>query len=359
MNQKQIILTGDRPTGKLHIGHYASSLRSRVALQASGTFDEIYIMIADTQALTDNAYNFEKIRNNILNVALDYLGCGIDPHKCHIFIQSQVPELFELTAYYMNFVSVSRVSRNPTIKEEIKMRHFDSQMPMGFLNYPISQAADITAFDATCVPCGDDQLPMIELTNEIVHTFNRLYGDVLVKTAAKLSDNQVSNRLPGTDGKAKMSKSLNNCIFLADDAATVEKKIMSMYTDPLHLKVSDPGNCENNPVFIYLEAFCSPEHFQRYLPEYPDLAALKAHYERGGLGDMKVKRFLNQVMQDTLEPIRQRRAYYEQRPEEVRQILIEGSLAARAKAQKTLERVRAAMKINYFDDPSVFYQTES
>lgn len=358
MTQKQIILTGDRPTGKLHIGHYASSLRSRVALQQTGQFDEIYIMIADTQALTDNAYNFDKIRNNILNVALDYLGCGIDPEKCHIFVQSQVPELFELTAYYMNFVSVSRVSRNPTIKEELKMRQFNSQIPMGFLNYPISQAADITAFDATCVPVGDDQLPMIELTGEIVHTFNRLYGDVLVKPEAMLSANAASNRLPGTDGKAKMSKSLGNCIYLADDKETVEKKIMSMYTDPNHIKISDPGNCTDNPVFIYLDAFATDEHFQKYLPEYENLEALKAHYERGGLGDIKVKRFLNQVMQDVLTPIRERRAYYEKRPMEVRQILIDGSEAARKKAAETLKRVRGAMKINYFDDETLFQKTE-
>lgn len=354
MEQKQIILTGDRPTGKLHIGHYASSLRSRVALQDTGTFDEIYIMIADTQALTDNAYHFEKVRNNIINVALDYLGCGIDPKKCHIFVQSQIPELFELTAYYMNLVSVARVSRNPTIKEEIKMRHFESQIPMGFLNYPISQAADITAFDATCVPVGDDQLPMIELTCEIVHRFNQLYGDALVIPKALVSENAASNRLPGTDGKAKMSKSLGNCIFLADDQETVEKKILSMYTDPHHIKISDPGHTKDNPVFIYLEAFATNNHFKKYLPEYDNLEALKQHYEHGGLGDIKVKRFLNQVMQEVLSPIRQRRAEYEKQPELIRDILMEGNAAAKNKAQKTLARVRETMKINYFDDVMLF-----
>lgn len=351
---KQIILTGDRPTGPLHIGHYASSLRSRVALQKSDDYDEIYIMIADTQALTDHAFNFEKIRQSIFEVALDYLGCGIDPKRCHIFVQSQVPELFEITAYYMNLVSVSRVTRNPTIKEEIKMRHFESQMPMGFMNYPISQAADITAFQATCVPVGDDQLPMIELTCEIVKTFNRLYGDVLTKPCAYLSQNQVSNRLPGTDGKAKMSKSLGNCIYLRDSKEDIERKVMGMYTDPLHVNVNDKGHTQNNPVFIYLEAFALPEHFQKYLPEYENLDALKKHYESGGLGDMKVKRFLNQVLQETLEPIAKRRAYYKAHPQLVKQILMEGSAVARQKASQTLTMIRDAMKINYFNDNTLF-----
>lgn len=351
---KNIILTGDRPTGPLHIGHYASSLRSRVALQESGQFDEIYIMIADTQAMTDNAFDFEKIRQNIQQVALDYLGCGIDPEKAHIFVQSQVPELFELTAYYMNFVSLARLSRNPTVKEEIRQRRFDSQIPIGFLNYPVSQAADITAFEATCVPVGDDQLPMLELTSEIVHTFNRHYGQVLVQPKAYLSNTKAANRLPGTDGKAKMSKSLGNCIYLSDDPQTITQKVMGMYTDPTHLKVSDPGHTEGNPVFAYLEAFALSSHFRQFLPEYQDLEALKAHYEKGGLGDMKLKRFLNDVLLSTLKPIQEKRARYAKQPELVAQILIDGNHAAKHKARQTLKKVRRAMKIDYFSDPSLF-----
>lgn len=347
---KQIILTGDRPTGRLHLGHYVGSLRRRVELQNSGEFDEIYIMIADAQALTDNADNPEKVRRNILEVALDYMSVGLDPTKSTMFIQSQIPALFELTAYYMNLVTVSRLQRNPTIKSEIKMRGFETSIPAGFLNYPISQAADITAFDATCVPVGEDQLPMLEQTKEIVHSFNRIYGETLVNPKILLPDNDVCLRLPGTDGKAKMSKSLGNCIYLADSPEDIKKKVMSMYTDPNHLKVSDPGTVEGNTVFTYLDAFATEEHFEKYLPEYKNLDELKAHYRRGGLGDVKIKRFLNAVLEDILTPIRARRKELEADIEGVMKVLEEGCIKANMKANATLKRAKDAMKINYFDD---------
>ena len=303
----KIILTGDRPTGKLHVGHYVGSLRRRVELQNSGEFDKIYIMIADAQALTDNADNPEKVRQNILEVALDYLSCGLDPEKSTIFIQSQIPELCELSFYYMNLVTVSRLQRNPTVKSEIQMRNFEASIPVGFFTYPISQAADITAFKATTVPVGEDQMPMIEQTQEIVHKFNTVYGEALVQPKIMLPENDSCRRLPGIDGKAKMSKSLGNCIYLSEEPDEIKKKVMSMYTDPDHIKITDPGKIEGNTVFTYLDAFCQPEHFERYLPDYANLDELKAHYQRGGLGDVKVKKFLNNVLQETLEPIRNRR----------------------------------------------------
>ena len=347
---KQIILTGDRPTGRLHVGHYVGSLSERVRLQNSGEFDEIYIMIADAQALTDNAEHPEKVRQNIMEVALDYLACGLDPEKVNIFIQSMVPELTELTFYYMNLVTVSRVQRNPTVKSEIQMRGFESSIPVGFFCYLISQAADITAFRATCVPVGEDQMPMIEQCREIVHSFNRIYGETLTDPKIMLPSNSACLRLPGTDGKAKMSKSLGNCIYLADDEKTVRTKIMSMFTDPDHIRIEDPGKLEGNTVFTYLDAFCTDEHFAEFLPEYSNLDELKAHYTRGGLGDVKVKKFLNNVMQSILGPMRERRAYWEARKPEVYEILRKGSEVAERKAAETLADVRAAMKINYFDD---------
>ena len=347
---EKIILTGDRPTGRLHIGHYVGSLRRRVELQNSGEFDDIFIMIADAQALTDNADNPEKVRQNIIEVALDYLSCGLDPAKSTLFIQSQVPELTELSFYYMNLVTVSRLQRNPTVKNEIKMRNFEANIPVGFFTYPISQAADITAFKATTVPVGEDQLPMIEQTREIVRSFNRIYGEALVEPDVLLPDNKACLRLPGIDGKAKMSKSLNNCIYLSDSEDEVKKKIMSMFTDPYHLRVEDPGCVEGNPVFIYLDAFCRDEHFEKFWPEYKNLDEVKAHYMRGGLGDVKVKRFLNNVVQSELEPIRARRKEYEKNIPEVYRILQEGSIRAEKVAAQTLADVKAAMKINYFDD---------
>lgn len=347
---KKIILTGDRPTGRLHVGHYVGSLKRRVELQNSGEFDQIFIMIADAQALTDNADNPEKVRQNIIEVALDYLSCGLDPAKSTLFIQSQIPELTELTFYYMNLVTVSRLQRNPTVKNEIKLRNFEASIPVGFFAYPISQASDITAFKATTVPVGEDQLPMIEQTREIVRSFNHIYGEVLVEPDVLLPDNKACLRLPGTDGKAKMSKSLNNCIYLSDTPEDVKKKIMSMFTDPNHIRVEDPGCVEGNPVFIYLDAFCRDEHFEKYWPDYKNLDQLKAHYTRGGLGDVKVKRFLNQVIQEELEPIRARRKEYEQNIPEVYRILKEGSIRAQKVAADTLAEVKAAMKINYFDD---------
>lgn len=347
---KQIILTGDRPTGRLHVGHYVGSLKERVALQNSGKFDEIYIMIADAQALTDNAEHPEKVRQNIMNVALDYLACGLDPEKSTIFIQSMVPELTELTFYYMNLVTVSRVQRNPTVKAEIQMRNFEASIPVGFFCYPISQAADITAFRATAVPVGEDQLPMLEQCKEIVHKFNAVYGETLTDPQIILPSNKACLRLPGIDGKAKMSKSLGNCIYLADSADDVRTKVMSMYTDPEHLLVSDPGHLEGNTVFTYLDAFCQPEHFERYLPDYANLDELKAHYTRGGLGDVKVKKFLNNVMQETLEPIRNRRKELEKDIPAVYEILKKGSDEAREVAAQTLSEVKSAMRINYFDD---------
>lgn len=346
----KIILTGDRPTGQLHIGHYVGSLKNRVMLQNSGEFDEIYIMIADAQALTDNFDNPDKVRQNILEVALDYLACGLDPNKVTLFIQSQVTELTELTFYYMNLVTVSRLQRNPTVKTEIKMRGFDASIPVGFQCYPISQAADITAFNATVVPVGEDQMPMIEQTQEIVRKFNSIYGETLTEPHILLPENDVCRRLPGTDGKAKMSKSLGNCIYLADDEETVRKKIMSMYTDPDHIKVSDPGKIEGNTVFTYLDAFCKDEHFEKYLPEYKNLDELKAHYQRGGLGDVKVKRFLNSVMQEELGPIRERRKEWEGKLDEVVEILRKGTQHAQSVAAKTLDSVKSSMKINYFKD---------
>lgn len=349
----KIILTGDRPTGRLHVGHYVGSLRRRVELQNSGEFDKIFIMIADAQALTDNFDNPDKVRNNILEVALDYLSVGLDPAKSTLFIQSQIPELTELTFYYMNLVTVSRLQRNPTVKSEIQMRNFEASIPVGFLCYPISQAADITAFKATTVPVGDDQLPMIEQTREIVRKFNSVYSEVLVEPDALLPENAACMRLPGIDGKAKMSKSLGNCIYLADDPKEVEKKIMSMYTDPLHIQVSDPGHVEGNTVFTYLDAFCKPEHFERYLPDYANLDELKAHYTRGGLGDVKIKRFLNKVVQEELEPIRARRAEYEKDLEAVYDILRVGCENARAVAANTLDDVKKAMKIDYFNGQSL------
>ena len=346
---KKIILTGDRPTGKLHIGHYVGSLRRRVELQNTGEFDKIYIMIADAQALTDNADNPGKIRENILNVALDYLAAGLDPEKVTIFIQSGVPQLAELAFYYMNLVSVSRVQRNPTVKTEIKMRNFEANIPLGFFCYPVSQATDITLFHRTDVPVGEDQKSMIALTNELVRRFNSVYGDVFDEAQILLPDNAVCMRLPGTDGKAKMSKSLGNCIYLRDPAEVVEQKVKSMYTDPTHLKVSDPGHLEGNAVFTYLDAFCKDEHFAKYLPEYQNLQELKDHYTRGGLGDMKCKMFLLKIMQEMLEPIRQRSAEWEQRLPEVREILRRGTEEACRAGEQTMQEVRKAMRIDYFD----------
>lgn len=347
---EKIILTGDRPTGRLHLGHYVGSLKRRVELQNSGQFDKIFIMIADAQALTDNAENPEKVRQNIIEVALDYLSCGIDPKKCVIFIQSQVPELCELAFYYMNLVTVSRLQRNPTVKSEIKMRNFETSIPVGFFTYPISQASDITAFRATVVPAGEDQEPMIEQTREIVRKFNSVYGDTLVEPEILLPENCACLRLPGTDGKAKMSKSLGNCIYLSDKPEDIRKRVMSMFTDPDHLRVEDPGKIEGNTVFTYLDAFCSPEHFAKFLPEYESLDDLKAHYQRGGLGDVKVKKFLNAIIQEQLEPIRARRAELEKDIPGVYHILKEGSEQARKVAAQTLADVRKAMKIDYFDD---------
>ena len=349
----KIILTGDRPTGRLHVGHYVGSLRRRVELQNSGEFDKIFIMIADAQALTDNFENPEKIRQNIIEVALDYLSAGLDPAKSTLFIQSQIQELTELTFYYMNLVTVSRLQRNPTVKSEIQMRNFEASIPVGFFCYPISQAADITAFKATTVPVGEDQLPMIEQTREIVRRFNSIYAETLVEPEALLPDNQACMRLPGTDGKAKMSKSLGNCIYLADDPKDVQKKIMGMYTDPLHIRVEDPGHVEGNSVFTYLDAFCKPEHFELYLPEYMNLDELKEHYKRGGLGDVKIKKFLNKIIQEELEPIRARRKEYEKDIATVYDILKAGSDQAREVAAKTLDEVKSAMRINYFEDQAL------
>lgn len=346
----KIILTGDRPTGKLHVGHYVGSLKGRVQLQNSGKYDEVFIMIADAQALTDNADNPEKVRQNIIEVALDYLSCGLDPVKSTLLIQSQIPELCELSFYYMNLVTVSRLQRNPTVKSEIQMRNFEASIPVGFFTYPISQAADITAFKATTVPVGEDQLPMLEQTKEIVRKFNSIYGETLVEPEVLLPSNQACLRLPGIDGKAKMSKSLNNCIYLSDSADDVKKKIMNMFTDPNHLKVSDPGKVDGNPVFIYLDAFCQEHHFEEFLPEYANLDELRAHYTRGGLGDVKVKRFLNEVIQEELEPIRKRRKEYEKDIPAIYEILKKGSEKAEEVAAKTLSEVKSAMKINYFDD---------
>ena len=347
---KQIILTGDRPTGRLHVGHYVGSLKERVELQESGLYDEIYIMIADAQALTDNAEHPEKVRQNIMNVALDYLGVGIDPEKSTIFIQSMVPELTELTFYYMNLVTVSRVQRNPTVKSEIQQRGFETSIPVGFFCYPISQAADITAFHATKVPVGEDQLPMLEQCKEIVAKFNSVYGETLTEPDIVLPGNKACLRLPGIDGKAKMSKSLGNCIYLSDEPEEIKKKIMSMYTDPNHIRVEDPGTVEGNPVFTYLDAFCRPEYFEEFLPDYKSLDELKDHYRRGGLGDVKIKKFLNNVMQEELRPIRERRKSWEVRLPEVYELLKAGSEKAERKAAETLKEVKHAMRIDYFED---------
>ena len=344
----KIILTGDRPTGRLHVGHYVGSLRRRVELQNSGEYSDIYIMIADSQALTDNADNPEKVRQNILEVALDYLSAGLDPEKSTIFIQSMIPELTELTFYYMNLVTVSRVQRNPTVKAEILMRNFEASIPVGFFCYPISQAADITAFGATHVPVGEDQLPMLEQCKEIVHKFNTVYGETLTDPQIVLPSNKACLRLPGIDGKAKMSKSLGNCIYLSDEADDVKKKVMSMFTDPNHLRVEDPGKVDGNPVFIYLEAFSRPEHFEEFLPDYKNLEELEDHYRRGGLGDVKVKKFLNNVMQAELAPIRERRKAWEARIPDIYDILKAGSAVAEKKAAETMTAVKKAMQIDYF-----------
>lgn len=346
----KIMLTGDRPTGKLHVGHYVGSLKRRVELQNRNDFDEMYVMIADAQALTDNADNPEKVRQNIIEVALDYLACGLEPEKCTMFIQSQIPELCELSFYYMNLVTVSRLQRNPTVKSEIQQRNFEASIPVGFFTYPISQAADITAFKATTVPVGEDQLPMLEQTKEIVRKFNSVYGDTLVEPDILLPDNQACLRLPGTDGKAKMSKSLGNCIYLSEEPEEIQKKVFSMFTDPTHIRVEDPGKLEGNTVFTYLDAFCRQEYFEEFLPEYANLDELKAHYKRGGLGDMKVKRFLNKVLQAELEPIRNRRKEYQKDIPYVYEMLKKGSEKAEETAARTLHDVKEAMKINYFDD---------
>ena len=350
MAKEKIILTGDRPTGRLHIGHFVGSLRRRVELQNAGDYKKMFVFIADAQALTDNMDNPEKVRQNVIEVALDYLACGLDPAKCTIFIQSQIPELCELSFYYMDLVTVSRLQRNPTVKTEIQMRNFETSIPVGFFTYPISQAADITAFKATTVPVGEDQEPMLEQAREIVRRFNNIYGETLVEPEILLPNNAACLRLPGTDGKAKMSKSLGNCIYLSDTADEVQKKIRSMYTDPDHLRVQDPGKIEGNTVFTYLDAFCRPEHFGLYLPEYPNLDELKAHYRRGGLGDVKVKKFLNAIMEETLEPIRTRRKEFEKDIPAIYDMLKRGCADAREAAAATLDEVRRAMKINYFDD---------
>ena len=356
---EKIILTGDRPTGRLHVGHYVGSLRRRVELQNSGEYDKIFIMIADAQALTDNADQPEKVRQNIMEVALDYLSCGLDPARSTMFIQSMVPELTELTFYYSNLVTVSRLQRNPTVKSEIKMRNFEASIPVGFFTYPISQAADITAFKATTVPVGEDQMPMLEQCREIVHKFNAVYGETLVMPQILLPDNKACLRLPGIDGKAKMGKSLGNCIYLSDTEQEVKKKVMSMFTDPNHLRVEDPGQVEGNPVFIYLDAFSRPEHFAEFLPEYANLQELKDHYTRGGLGDVKVKKFLNKVLQAELAPIRERRKQWEKDIPAVYEILKKGSEEAEAVAAETLRDVRAAMRINYFDNDDMIREQEA
>ena len=350
---KKVMLTGDRPTGRLHVGHYVGSLRRRVELQNTGDFDDIFIMIADAQALTDNADNPEKVRQNIIEVALDYMACGLDPEKSTLFIKSQVPELTELSFYYMNLVTVSRLQRNPTVKNEIKMRNFEASISVGFFTYPISQAEDITAFKATVVPVGEDQLPMLEQTKEIVHKFNSVYGDTLIDPKILLPENEACLRLPGIDGKAKMSKSLGNCIYLSEESEDIKKKVFSMFTDPNHIRVEDPGSLEGNTVFTYLDAFCKPEYFAEFLPEYQNLDELKAHYQRGGLGDMKVKRFLNNVLQAELEPIRNRRKELQKDIPAIYEILKKGSEKAEAVAAQTLKEVKDAMKINYFDDKAL------
>lgn len=353
MAKDTVILTGDRPTGRLHIGHYVGSLKRRVELQNEGDYKKMFVFIADAQALTDNVDNPEKVRQNVIEVALDYLACGLDPEKVTIFIQSQIPELCELSFYFMNMVTVSRLQRNPTVKTEIGMRGFESSIPVGFFTYPISQAADITAFKATSVPAGEDQKPMLEQATEIVRRFNNIYGETLVEPKIMLPQNAVCCRLPGTDGKAKMSKSLGNCIYLSEDTKSVKQKVMSMYTDPTHIHVEDPGHIEGNTVFTYLDAFCRPEHFGLYWPDYRSLDEVKEHYQRGGLGDMKVKKFLNNILQEELEPIRQRRAEFARDIPAVYEMLRRGSEEARAVAAQTLDEVRHAMKIDYFNDKAL------
>ena len=353
---KKTILTGDRPTGKLHLGHYVGSLRRRVELQNAGDYEKMFVFMADVQALTDNADNPEKIRQNIIEVALDYLSAGLDPEKCIIFIQSHIPELAELTTYLMNLITVSRVERNPTVKTEIKMRNFEANIPLGFFCYPVSQAADITLFKADIVPAGEDQKPMLEITRELVRRFNSTYGEVLVEPDIMLPENETARRLPGTDGKEKMSKSLGNCIYLSDDADTVWQKVRSMFTDPNHLNVSDPGTVEGNAVFTYLDAFSCDEHFAKYLPDYQNLDEMKDHYLRGGLGDMKCKKLLNSILNEMLEPIRQRRHELEQDIPEIYNILRRGTEKARETAAQTMDEVRNAMKINYFDDKELISQ---
>ncbi len=353
MTKEKVILTGDRPTGRLHIGHYVGSLKRRVELQNEGGYKQMFVFIADAQALTDNIDNPEKVRQNVIEVALDYLSVGLDPSKVTLFIQSQIPELCELSFYFMDLVSVSRLQRNPTVKTEIQMRGFESSIPVGFFTYPISQAADITAFKATTVPAGEDQKPMIEQANEIVRRFNHIYGETLVEPEILLPQNAACCRLPGTDGKAKMSKSLGNCIYLSETEKEVKQKVMSMYTDPLHIHVEDPGHLEGNTVFTYLDAFCRPEHFAAYWPEYQSLDEVKDHYTRGGLGDMKVKKFLNNILQEELEPIRRRRAEFEKDIPAVYEVLRKGCEEARAVAANTLSEVRRAMKIDYFDDKAL------
>lgn len=356
MTKEKVILTGDRPTGRLHIGHYVGSLRRRVELQNEGDFKKMFVFIADAQALTDNIDNPEKVRQNVIEVALDYLACGLDPEKVTLFIQSQIPELCELSFYFMDLVSVSRLQRNPTVKSEIQMRGFESSIPVGFFTYPISQAADITAFRATTVPAGEDQKPMIEQATEIVRRFNYIYGETLVEPSIMLPNNAACLRLPGTDGKAKMSKSLGNCIYLSETADEVQKKVMSMYTDPEHIHVADPGHIEGNTVFTYLDAFCRPEHFERYWNEYANLDEVKAHYQRGGLGDMKVKRFLNNILQEELEPIRARRKEYEKDIPAIYDMLKKGCEEAREVAAQNLADVRRAMKIDYFNDAALIQE---
>lgn len=345
-----IILTGDRPTGKLHLGHYVGSLKNRVIMQNKGDFDKMYVMIADAQALTDNFNNPDKVRDNIIEVALDYLSCGIDPNKVTIFVQSHVEQLTELMFYYMNLVTLSRLERNPTVKAEIKQKEFGASLPVGFLTYPISQAADITLFNANIVPVGEDQLPMLEQTREIVRTFNNYYSEVLVEPKAVIPDNKICSRLPGLDGKAKMSKSLGNCIYLSDSEKDVKSKVMSMFTDPNHIQISDPGKVEGNTVFTYLDAFCTDDDFSEFLPEYKNLDELKEHYRRGGLGDVKIKKFLNNILQKELSPIRQRRQHYEQNIPEIFEMLLKGSEDARKVGAETLKKVKSAMGINYFED---------
>lgn len=345
-----IILTGDRPTGKLHLGHYVGSLKNRVIMQNKGDFDKMYVMIADAQALTDNFNNPDKVRDNIIEVALDYLSCGIDPNKVTIFVQSHVEQLTELMFYYMNLVTLSRLERNPTVKAEIKQKEFGASIPVGFLTYPISQAADITLFNANIVPVGEDQLPMLEQTREIVRTFNNYYSEVLVEPKAVIPDNKICSRLPGLDGKAKMSKSLGNCIYLSDSEKDVKSKVMSMFTDPNHIQITDPGKVEGNTVFTYLDAFCTDDDFSEFLPDYKNLDELKDHYRRGGLGDVKIKKFLNNILQKELSPIREKRKHYEQNIPEIFDMLLKGSEDAREVGAETLKKVKAAMGINYFED---------